>query len=86
MNPLASLDAPLKARIIPYFIRVRDEFKIPILYVTHDRQEAQALADEMLVLDAGRVLQRGPILEVLNQPVSAAVATLTNVPAFQAGN
>ena len=50
-EPLASLDAPLKAKIIPYLARVRDEFRIPMLCVTHDRFEALALADEIVVLD-----------------------------------
>src|SRR4051794_30299597 len=38
-EPLASLDLKLKARIIPYLARIRDEFRLPMLYVTHDRFE-----------------------------------------------
>ena len=49
-EPLASLDLKLKTRIIPYLARIRDEFRIPMLYVTHDRFETLALADEMVVL------------------------------------
>jgi molybdate transport system ATP-binding protein len=73
-EPLASLDAPLKAKIIPYLARVRDEFHIPMLYVTHDRAEVLALAEEVLVLVNGRVLQTGAVREVFERPMNAEVA------------
>jgi molybdate transport system ATP-binding protein len=58
-EPLASLDLKLKARIIPYLRRVRDEFHLPMLYVTHDPAEAAALCDEVLVIERGRFIRRG---------------------------
>jgi len=58
-EPLASLYAALKARIIPYPARVRDEFRVPMLYVSHDRQEVQALCDEVVELERGQVIGRG---------------------------
>ena len=57
-EPLRSLDEALKAKIIPYLRRVRDEFKLPMLYVTHDRQEVLALCDEVLELRRGRITKR----------------------------
>lgn len=78
-EPLASLDAPLKAKILPYFARIRDEFRVPMLCVTHDRLEALALADEIVVLVGGKVLQAGPILDVFNRPASPEVAKLVGV-------
>jgi molybdate transport system ATP-binding protein len=54
-EPLAGLDAALKARIIPYLVRVRDEFELPILYVSHDRQEVFALCDEVIELERGQI-------------------------------
>jgi molybdate transport system ATP-binding protein len=54
-EPLAGLDAALKARIIPYLARVRDEFQVPMLYVSHDRQEVQSLCDEVVELERGQV-------------------------------
>jgi molybdate transport system ATP-binding protein len=57
-EPLASLDASLKAKIIPYLCRVRDEFHLPILYVTHDEQEVVALCDEVLQMERGRITER----------------------------
>ena len=58
-EPLASLDLKLKAKIVPYLCRVRDEFHLPMLYVTHDPAEAAALCDEVLVMERGRFVQQG---------------------------
>ncbi len=58
-EPLAGLDAPLRERLIPYLARVRDEFAIPMIYVTHSPDEVVALCDAVLVLTSGRVTARG---------------------------
>jgi molybdate transport system ATP-binding protein len=78
-EPLASLDLKLKTRILPYLARVRDEFGIPMLYVTHDRFETLALADEMVVLVNGNIEQTGPVQEVFSRPASLAVADMLAV-------
>ncbi len=57
-EPLASLDSDLKGRIIPYLLRVRDEFPLPIVYVTHDAQEVSALCDEVLEMSRGKITER----------------------------
>ena len=85
-EPLASLDAPLKAKIIPYLTRIRDEFRIPMLCVTHDRLEALALADNIVVLAGGKVLQTGAVLEVFNRPADAGVAKLVGMETIQPGH
>jgi molybdate transport system ATP-binding protein len=60
-EPLASLDTGLKSKIIPYLARIRDEFRLPMLYVTHDWAEAQALCSETLIMERGRFVRRtGP--------------------------
>ncbi len=84
-EPLASLDAPLRARIIPYLLRIRDEFKVPMLFVTHNRLEAMALADEVIILVEGRVEQSGPLLDVFNRPASAEVAKYVGVEMVHPG-
>lgn len=58
-EPLASLDARLKQRILPFLRRIRDAYPLPILHVSHDPAEIRALCDEVLVLDAGRVVRQG---------------------------
>ncbi len=67
-EPMSSLDTRLKQRLIPFLLRIRDEFRIPLIYVTHDADELFALCDEVLVLDNGRVLERGDPNEVLERP------------------
>lgn len=84
-EPLASLDAPLKAKIIPFLTRIRDEFKIPTLCVTHDRFEALTLADEIVVVINGKVRQIGPVLDVFNRPADADVARIVGVETQQPG-
>jgi molybdate transport system ATP-binding protein len=54
-EPLAAVDVPLRRRILPYLQRVRDELVVPIIYVSHDRAEVEALADVVVMVDGGRV-------------------------------
>ena len=64
-EPLASLDGPRKAEIFPYLERLRDEARLPILYVSHSLDEVSRLADAIVLLKAGRVVAQGPLFEVL---------------------
>ena len=59
-EPLASLDDALKAKIVPYLARVREEFRVPMLYVTHDEREVLALCDEVLEISRGKIVRRVP--------------------------
>ena len=54
-EPLSGVDAELRARVLEYLVRVRDEFPIPMIYVTHDVDEAAAICEEMVVLEQGKV-------------------------------
>lgn len=54
-EPLASLDDARKQEILPYIERLRDDVKIPILYVTHARAEVDRLAGAVIQLENGRV-------------------------------
>ena len=64
-EPLASLDAARKAEILPYVERLRDEFAIPILYVSHSIDEVLRLATALVLVDAGRVVTAGSLSDVL---------------------
>lgn len=64
-EPLAAVDLELRKRILPYLERVRDELGVPILYVTHDRDEVTRLADHVIVLNRGSVVRSGPPSAVL---------------------
>jgi molybdate transport system ATP-binding protein len=70
-EPLAALDVGLRERIVPYLLRLRDEWRVPILYVTHNVGEALSLAGHVLVLDRGRVVAEGPPLALLASPALA---------------
>ncbi len=63
-EPLASLDRELKLKIVPYLQRIRDEFRIPMLYVSHAPDEIAALCDQVLLLQAGECLGVRPPQEI----------------------
>ncbi len=67
-EPLAALDLPLRRRLLPFLRRVRAELTVPMLLVSHDPIEVQALCDEILVLKRGRVIARGEPRAVLRDP------------------
>ncbi len=60
-EPLASLDAARKADIFPYLERLRDEARVPIIYVSHDASEVRRLASRVVMMDAGRVVTTGGV-------------------------
>jgi molybdate transport system ATP-binding protein len=67
-EPLASLDIQLRHRILPFLVRVRDTFRIPILVVSHNPVELQALCDEVIALRRGRIVAQGPPTDVFTRP------------------
>ncbi len=66
-EPLASLDQHLKGEILPYIERLRDEMKLPIIYVSHVVEEVARLADTLVLLDAGRVVAVGSVNDVFGR-------------------
>jgi len=65
-EPLASLDAGHKREILPYLIRLRDESKVPMVYVSHIASELRQIATEVVRIEAGRVTAVGG-LELLKE-------------------
>jgi len=65
-EPLASLDAARKQEILPYLERLRDDARVPMIYVSHDAAEVKRIANRVARLDGGRVADVGGI-ELLNQ-------------------
>lgn len=59
-EPLAGLDLPLRRRILPFLIRIREEFALPTILVSHDPTEIRIFGDEILVLSEGKRLASGP--------------------------
>ena len=75
-EPLAALDAATKAQIIDDLRAWNRAHRIPILYVTHSREEVFALGERVIVLDAGRVVAEGTPHEVMTAPLLETVAQL----------
>jgi len=69
-EPLSALDHALKQRILPYLERLRNQTKIPILYVTHDASEMARLADHIVLMQAGRSVLSGSATKVLADPAA----------------
>jgi len=70
-EPLAALDEARKAEILPYLERLRDELRLPILYVSHAIAEVARLANTVVLMEAGRVTAAGPTAEILSDPPAA---------------
>ena len=66
-EPLASLDEARKAEILPYIERLRDETKIPIVYVSHSIAEVARLASDVVVLGGGKVVASGPTAMIMQR-------------------
>ena len=75
-EPLAALDEARKSEILPYLERLRDDYRLPILYVSHSVAEVARLATTLLVLEAGRIIAAGPASALLSDPALAPVIGL----------
>jgi molybdate transport system ATP-binding protein len=85
-EPARGLDAPLREDLYDLLRSLREEpreeFRLPILLVTHDLEAAFAVGDEMLVFHEGRIPQRGKPRAVIGQPVSESAARLFGYDTF----
>ena len=75
-EPLAAIDAPTKSQIIQDLREWNRTHRIPILYITHSREEVFALGERVIVLDAGRIVAEGTPHEVMLAPIQETVAQL----------
>ena len=65
-EPLSNLDPARRLEIMPYIRKVRDEYNIPIVYVTHNVDELIRLADKVVLMELGSVAAEGTVEDVLN--------------------
>jgi molybdate transport system ATP-binding protein len=54
-EPLSGVDSELSARVLEHLVRVRDEFPVPMIYVTHDLAEASVICEEIVMMERGRI-------------------------------
>ena len=78
-EPFASLDSELRRTVRRELRSVLARTPVPVILITHDREEALAIGDSVQVIDAGRAVAQGTPLEVLGQPGQARVARLVGV-------
>lgn len=78
-EPLSALDAPTRSRLRTELRRMLERSRIPTIIVTHDREEALALADQVVVVIDGTVRQVGPPDEVFDRPTHADVARIVGI-------
>ncbi|HLH54872.1 MAG TPA: molybdenum ABC transporter ATP-binding protein [Verrucomicrobiae bacterium] len=84
-EPLSALDAPTRQRLTRDLRRLLKQLGIPTLLVTHERNEALALGDQLVVLERGRIVQRGPVHTVFSRPSSLAVAGIVAMETVEPG-
>jgi len=75
-EPMSALDRITRAKILDDLRRWNEHHSVPILYVTHDREEVFALGDRVLILEAGRIVASGTPHAVLGRPQLESVAQL----------
>jgi molybdate transport system ATP-binding protein len=75
-EPLAALDAATKGKILDDLRQWNRAHRIPILYVTHSREEVSVLGDHVLVIENGRIIAQGTPHQVLRAPLQETVAQL----------
>jgi ABC-type Fe3+/spermidine/putrescine transport system ATPase subunit/ABC-type sulfate transport system permease component len=84
-EPFSALDAPLRSRLREEMRALQDEFDAATIVVTHDPVEAALLADELLLLHGGRVLQTGPTEQVFQRPADETAARLLGAESIAHG-
>jgi molybdate transport system ATP-binding protein len=72
-EPLASIDLGRRAELLPYLERLRDELRIPLVYVSHQFDEVIRLATHVVLLEAGRVAAQGGVTELCAEPALRAI-------------
>lgn len=84
-EPLSALDAALREELRTQLRRWLSDFDVPVIVVTHDRTEAMALADQIVVMDAGQMRQHGSVPEVFSRPCDLTVARIVGTETVVAG-
>ncbi len=84
-EPLSALDASLRENLRWELRRLLGEFRVPVVLVTHDRVEAIALADQVVVMEHGEIRQTGTVQEVFARPADLSVAKIVGTETVEPG-
>jgi len=90
-EPLSALDRAAREEILPFLEQLHERLSLPVLYVTHDMAEVERLADQIILMEKGRVIGAGPLAQMQSDPAlplmgarDAAVSLEGEVIAFDA--
>ncbi len=78
-EPFASLDPPTRENLLDDLARVLEDTQTSAIFSTHDQAEALRLADTLAVMHEGRIVQTGPVLDVINHPANEFVAAFVGM-------
>lgn len=81
-EPLSNLDAKLRVQTRSLIAQIQEQLNVSTVYVTHDQTEAMTLGDVVVVMNAGRIEQLGPPMELYSNPASLFVATFLGSPSM----
>ena len=81
-EPLSNLDAKLRVQMRGELAKLHERLQTTIVYVTHDQVEAMTLADRIVILHKGNIMQAGPPLDVYNNPDNLFVAGFIGSPSM----
>jgi len=84
-EPLSALDALLREQLRGELRRTLARLECPVMIVTHDRLEAVVLADQVALMDAGKIQQYGSVQEVFTRPRDATLARLVGIETIASG-
>ncbi len=84
-EPLSALDSTMRDELRLQMRKLLSQCLIPVVLVTHDRTEAISLADQMIVMTAGKALQSGSVEEVFSHPQGAEVARIVGIETVEIG-
>ena len=79
-EPLSNLDAKMRVEMRAEIIRLHQRLGATMIYVTHDQTEAMTMGDRIVVMEAGRIRQAAPPLEVYTRPANEFVASFIGTP------
>ncbi|MEP4486074.1 MAG: molybdenum ABC transporter ATP-binding protein [Halioglobus sp.] len=83
-EPMANLDHAARSECIACLQQVRRKLNIPMLYVSHDIEELAQLADDLLILESGRIIEQGSFLDISSR-LDTTLAHATNAAAIATG-
>lgn len=84
-EPLSALDAKIRVRLRTVIKKLQEELGITLIYVTHDQEEALALADRVVIMRDGAIRQIGTPWEIYKEPKTSFIAEFVGTSNFIAG-